>query len=151
MAITGDGFCSSAWNGFLLNLKHCAKFYFAIQIAGVFIFMGILSITAANTALGYVIMTYATKDANNMESVIGPLILIGAISFIIACIFLGQFDEAVLATIHCYAVDADLNDGTPAFGPVSYHEKLAKLDGYNSTTHAGFRKVSNEDASADPY
>jgi len=145
MAVTGDGFCASAWNGFLLNLKHCAKFYFAIRIAGVFVFMGILAITAANTALGYVIMSYATKEIDQMESVMGPLIIIGAISFVIACIFLGLFDEAVLATIHCYAVDADLNDGTPAFGPVSYHEKLMKLGDYNAAHNAGFRKISSQE------
>jgi len=29
MAISGDTFCKSAWTGFLLNLKHMAKFIFA--------------------------------------------------------------------------------------------------------------------------
>lgn len=29
MAVSGDSFCTSAWNGFILNLKHMAKFYFA--------------------------------------------------------------------------------------------------------------------------
>lgn len=146
MAVTGDGFCASAWNGFLLNLKYCAKFYFAIRIASMFVFMGILAVTAANTGLGYLLMTYATKDAEKMESVIAPLILIAAMTLTIASIFLGLFDEAVLATIHCYAVDADLNGGTPAFGPVSYHEKLSKIDGYGAGQAAGgFRKVESEE------
>mmetsp|Transcript_16434 Transcript_16434/g.27863 ORF Transcript_16434/g.27863 Transcript_16434/m.27863 type:complete len:96 (+) Transcript_16434:1317-1604(+) len=26
MAVSGDSFCDSAWNGFLLNIKHLAKF-----------------------------------------------------------------------------------------------------------------------------
>ena len=43
MAVAGDSFCASAWNGFLLNLKHLAKFIFAIDIAGMFIFMGIMA------------------------------------------------------------------------------------------------------------
>ena len=29
MAISGDHYCKSAWNGFILNLKHLVKFYFA--------------------------------------------------------------------------------------------------------------------------
>jgi len=29
MAISGDSFCTSAWNGFILSLKHLVKFYFA--------------------------------------------------------------------------------------------------------------------------
>ena len=30
MAISGENYCTSAWNGFLNNLKHAAKFYFAV-------------------------------------------------------------------------------------------------------------------------
>jgi hypothetical protein len=62
MAISGEGFCSSAWNGFILNLKHLAKFIFALNIAGMFIFMGIICITCANTAIGYVVSKYIIKD-----------------------------------------------------------------------------------------
>lgn len=29
MSISGKSFCTSAKNGFFLNLKHCMKFYFA--------------------------------------------------------------------------------------------------------------------------
>ena len=29
MAITGDKYCTSAWNGFLLNIKHLSQFYVA--------------------------------------------------------------------------------------------------------------------------
>jgi hypothetical protein len=29
MAVSGDSFCTSAWNGFIINLKHLVKFYFA--------------------------------------------------------------------------------------------------------------------------
>lgn len=62
MAVSGDSFCSSAWNGFLLNLKHLAKFVFAIEIAGLFIFMGLLTITCVNTGIGYVMVKYLVKD-----------------------------------------------------------------------------------------
>lgn len=55
MAVSGDSFCASAWNGFILNLKHLAKFCFALNIAGLFIFMGVLTITAVNTGIGYLL------------------------------------------------------------------------------------------------
>lgn len=132
MAISGDSFCASAWNGFLLNLKYCAKFYFALNISGMFIFMGILSITAANTGFAYLMMMYFTSTAADIAdsngSILVPIIFIAILSLIIASIFLGLFDEAVLATIHCYAVDSDLHDGEPKFGPKSYHDKLNKLN-----------------------
>ena len=36
-AITGDSYCKSAWNGFILNLKHNARYTFAQLIAWLFI------------------------------------------------------------------------------------------------------------------
>ena len=48
MAVTGDSFFTSAWNGFLLNLKHGFKFLFANMMAKVFIFIGKLAIVIAN-------------------------------------------------------------------------------------------------------
>ena len=63
MAVSGESFCVSAWNGFLLNLKHLAKFVFAMKIAGLFVFMGILSITCVNTGIGYLLSVHLIKDA----------------------------------------------------------------------------------------
>merc|ERR1711964_417195 len=127
MAISGDSFCQSAWNGFLLNLKYLAKFYFAVNISGMFVLMGILAITGANSGLAYLLINFVTGEKNSINSMIGPLICVAVISFVIACIFLGLFDEAVLATLHCFAVDCDLHDGEPKFGPPSYHAKLNKI------------------------
>lgn len=129
MAVSGESFCSSAWNGFILNLKHLAKFIFALKIAGLFIFMGILTITCANAGVGYVLSTYLIKDAATTTSIIPSLISFAIVSFIVAIVFLGQFDEAVMATLVCFAVDSDLHDGVPKFGPKSYHDKLAAIYG----------------------
>jgi len=135
MAVTGDGFCSSAWNGFILNLKHLAKFVFALNIAGLFIFMGVITITCVNTGIGYVLMTYAIKDGAHTTSIVPSLITFGIVSFLVAIIFLGQFDEAVLATLTCFAIDSDLHEGEPKFGPKSYHEKLAAIQGSDGNPH----------------
>ena len=59
MAISGDGYCSAAWSGFILNLKHCIKLYFATSIANLFVFMGILACTAVNAGTAYLLMKYA--------------------------------------------------------------------------------------------
>jgi choline transporter-like protein 2/4/5 len=90
MAVTGDSFCSSAWNGFILNLKHLAKFVFALNIAGLFIFMGVVTITCVNTGIGYLLMTYAIKDgAHEGFNVVPSLVAFGIVSFLVAIIFLG--------------------------------------------------------------
>jgi hypothetical protein len=58
-----------------------------------------------------------------------PIILIGFCSFIIANVFLGLFDEATIATLHCVAIDMDLNEGKPVFGPPTFHEKIEPILG----------------------
>lgn len=60
MAVSGDKFCTSAWNGFMINLKHCVKFYFAQDIGRFFIGMGILCITMIST-----IVFYGSVQINN--------------------------------------------------------------------------------------
>jgi len=58
MSISGDPYCSSAWNGFILNLKHCVKFYMAITIGKMFVFMGCLGVVAANAGTCYLLLHY---------------------------------------------------------------------------------------------
>jgi len=60
MALSGETYCRSAWNGFLLNMKHCAKFYFAQSLAGMFVFMGILAVAFTNVALGWLLVNHIT-------------------------------------------------------------------------------------------
>lgn len=36
-AITGNSYCQSAWNSFLVNIKHLSQFYLANQLAAYFV------------------------------------------------------------------------------------------------------------------
>jgi hypothetical protein len=130
MAVSGDSFCESAWNGFVLNLKHLAKFIFALRIASLFVFMGVVTITCVNTATGWALCKYVIKDAVDGQTVVPSLIAFAITSFIVAIVFLGTFDEAVMSTLICFAVDSDLHDGQPKYGPKSYHDKLAAIYGF---------------------
>lgn len=48
IAVSGDSFCSSAWNGFLLNLKFGLEFAWANFIAASFILLGKIGLTILN-------------------------------------------------------------------------------------------------------
>ena len=110
MSVSGDPFCTSAWNGFLINLKHCVKFYFAQEIGGFFIFMGVLFITGINTLIFWGLTNIgSTSSANPLY----PVIAIAVLSFLLSCITLGLFDDAIRATLMCFAIDMDLNGGSP--------------------------------------
>lgn len=127
MSISGQSFCTSAWNGFLLNLKHLAKFYLAIQLSSVLIFMGQMLIVSINAGLFYVILKIGFKDvASGIEYIALPVTFVVFLSFVITSIFLGFFDEAVLATVTSLGVDMDLN-GEPQFGSPSFHEKMREI------------------------
>ena len=47
----------------------------------------------------------------------------------ITMVFLGPFNDAVISTLLCFAVDCELNNGTPQYGPPSYQDKLKAIDG----------------------
>ena len=58
MAISGESFCSSALNGFLLNVKHALKFSWAKTLAELFILLGKVGIVALNCFSCYMIMKH---------------------------------------------------------------------------------------------
>ena len=62
-AVSGESFCTSAWNAFLLQIKHLAKFSFANFIAKIFMFMGKVAITGGNIVSCY----YVMKKCGNLE------------------------------------------------------------------------------------
>lgn len=129
-AISGDPYCASAWNGFILNLKHCVKFYMAITIGKMFVFMGCVGVVAANSGSCYLLLSYAfTSDADQISFIYGPVIVVGVITLMITFVFLGPFNDAVVSTLLCFAVDCELNNGTAQFGPPSYQDKLKEIEG----------------------
>jgi hypothetical protein len=132
MSISGDPYCRSAWNGFLLNLKHLVKFYFANTLAKMIVFMGVLAIIGVNCGTCYLILRYGTKNADQLGSVWVPMVFILITTFITAELFIGFFHVALRATLMCFAVDLELN-GKIQFGSPSFHERinevLGKLDG----------------------
>jgi hypothetical protein len=146
MAVSGEAYCTSAWHGFLLNLKHLHKFTWGVTLSNMFIFLGKVMITCANMLTCYLIMKYVSKNANDVSSVWSPVALIGVASFITATIFLSLFDEATLATLHCLAIDLDLN-GKPQYGPPSFHHKLNKIYGENKHTYVHNQQPSDNNLS----
>lgn len=139
MSISGDSYCTSAWNGFILNLKHCVKFYFATNLASAFVFIGMVTVVAANMGTTWLLMMYVFPECKEVSSFMTPLTVTAVITFFIVLVFLGPFDEAVTATLMCLAVDLELN-GEPKHGPPSYHDKIDAMfeeeGGHKAVAHA---------------
>lgn len=129
MAVSGESFCWSAWNGFLLGIKHLMKFSFATWIAIIFTFIGKVAITVGNCYSLFLIMKFGTGSYDNVSSMLGPFIVVGITSYVTASIFLSLFDTVVHALLVALAIDMDMHDGEPAFGPPTFHEKTQKFKG----------------------
>lgn len=62
MAISGNNYCGSAWNGFLLNIKHLCQFFLTIQLAEGFIKLGVFMIVLSNIAIFTGLHIFAFND-----------------------------------------------------------------------------------------
>ena len=127
MAVSGESFFKSAWNGFLPNLKHIMKFSFANLIANVFIFIGKVGLVIGNVFSCMFIMNSITGSANEVNSTFGPYVVVGVFTYFTASIFLGLFDTAVMAMMTSLAIDMDMN-GSPKYGPPTFHEACKKIE-----------------------
>ena len=125
-AVTGKNFCLCAWEAFLLQVRHLMKFSFANFLAKCFIFLGKISIVAGNCASLYGIMKYVTIDTEEVNSILGPMAVVAVFSYITATILLGMFETVVMGMLTCLSIDLDLNGGTPAKGPATFHDNINK-------------------------
>lgn len=127
MAVSGDDFIRSAWNGFLLNIKHLLRFSFSNLIAKVFMFIGKVGITVGNVFSLLFIMKTITGDTDEVSSLFAPCFVVGCWTYFTASVFLGLFDTAVMSMMTSLAIDMDMNNGQPIYGPPTFHESVQKI------------------------
>ena len=127
MAVTGQPFFSSAWTGFLLNIKHGLAFAWAKTLANLFVLFGKVTLVVLNCATCFLLMKYITKDVEEGVNITWPIGAVAVSTYITVNIFLSMFDEGVLAMLTCLSIDADLHDGEPKFGPPTFHDKINKI------------------------
>ena len=108
MALTGESFCSSALNAFILILKNAAKFAFVEGIADVFMFLAKFFISTSTTALSWLLMGVMT----NIDSPYLPLFVIFMLSYLIAPVFIVIDLAAVLHFQHCLHLGLEQIDVT---------------------------------------
>ena len=62
MAISGDKYCTSAFNGFILNLKHMGLFLRAQVIGRFLVSLGIFTVSALSTLVFFVFTLILNKQ-----------------------------------------------------------------------------------------
>lgn len=71
--------------------------------------------------------TYLYMNSTSVENPLAPLSLVALTTFMLVSIFLGMFDEAVIALMTCFCADMDIN-GKPKWGPESLHKAIEKIE-----------------------
>ena len=108
-------------------MRYLAAVAFSALIAKVFIFLGKVAIIVGNCFSLKAIMTFVTKDTEEVSSFMGPMLVVGIATYIMASIFLGMFDESVNSMLTCVGIDSNAN-GEPIYGPETFNNKLDRDD-----------------------
>ena len=144
MAVSGESFCTSAWNGFLLHVKHLLKFKFANLIATIFIFIGKLGLTAGNVYTYIFIMKTVSHDHKEISSLLGPCLVVGGFTYMTASVLLGIIETAVVALMTSMAIDMDLNGSNLKYGPPTFHDCMSRILNDTSTLKAQRNEKLNQ-------
>ena len=109
VALTGESFCLAAMNGFILILKNGACFVFTGGLGGLFNLIGKLTVCVANVVVAYILLDLGdTKLVSNINSPVGPLVVVFIISYTIAQIFMGMYTTCATCLLHCLFADIDI-------------------------------------------
>lgn len=109
VALTGEPFCMAAMNGFILILKNSACFIFTGGLGSFFNLIGKLLVCILNMIIAYILLDLGdNKFMKDINSPIGPLVVVFIISYVIANIFMGMYTTCATCVLHCLFADIDI-------------------------------------------
>jgi hypothetical protein len=113
IAITGKAFFDAAGSATALLLKNAAKTVAVNYVSTVVLFFTKLTIVGLNSAMAYFIILNSPQyfpDLNYPTLTVGLLALE---SYLIACVFFGNYDITIDTLFISLLEDLDKNDGSP--------------------------------------
>ncbi len=72
MALKGESFCTSAFEGFALVFRNLGRWSMLFLIGGFFNMFGILFISSTTGLIGYLLITRISQFNNNLNSPVLP-------------------------------------------------------------------------------
>lgn len=108
VALHSTSFCTSAAEAFYLILRNAGRFLTVGSIGHVFQMLGKGIISIISTYAGYMIVTHASKWADQIHSPVFPTIIFLLISFLIAEIFMSVYGMACDTILHCFLCDEEI-------------------------------------------
>ena len=89
-------------------LKHSGSFLFTLGIGSIFNILGKLTVCVGNVTVAYCILKFWPEIYEEVNSPIGPLIIVFIFTYVIATLFMGMYTTTATALLHCLFADVDL-------------------------------------------
>ena len=119
-AIFSTSFCTSAKNGFFLVLRNSLRIGAVSAVSDIVIILGKIFISLLTGGIAYTLMTEYIAD--ELNSLLGPTIVIIIIAYFIASLFFSIYSMAVETVLQCFIADEEMFGG----GSDSYAENDLK-------------------------
>ena len=117
IALKGDSFCTSAFEGFGLIIRNLGRFSVLALVSGIFSLVGTLFITVASCIIGYFLITNVDTFSAELNSCVLPVVAFGLIGFVMGRVTMTIFSVSGDALIHSFLLDEELNKGQPKAFP----------------------------------
>ena len=117
IALKGDSFCTSAFEGFGLIIRNLGRFSVLALVSGIFSLVGTLFITVASCIIGYFLITNVGIFSDELNSCVLPVVAFGLIGFVMGRVTMTIFSVSGDALIHSFLLDEELNKGQPKAFP----------------------------------
>ena len=117
IALKGDSFCTSAFEGFGLIIRNLGRFSVLALVSGIFSLVGTLFITVASCIIGYFLITNVDTFSDQLNSCVLPVVAFGLIGFVMGRVTMTIFSVSGDALIHSFLLDEELNKGQPKAFP----------------------------------
>ena len=117
IALKGDSFCTSAFEGFGLIIRNLGRFSMLALIGGIFSLLGTLFITVGSCIIGYFLITEVHYFSDDLNSCVLPVVAFGIVGFVMGRVTMSIFSVSGDALIHSFLLDEELNKGQPKAFP----------------------------------
>ena len=113
IALKGENFCKSAWEGFGIIVRNLGRFSTLFLIGGFFNLFGIIFISAASGLIGYLVITEVDYFALKISSPVLPTFTMIMIGFVVGMVCMAVFGTSADALMHAFLLDEEINKGQP--------------------------------------
>ena len=111
IALKGDNFCTSAWEGFALIVRNLGRFSTLTAIGGIFTIIGTIFISVVSTIIGYFVITKVSYFSDELNSCVLPVVVFLIIGLILGLVTMSIFGTSGDALMHSFLLDEELNKG----------------------------------------